>query len=125
MIKPTFHDKRMKVNPELEILGFGAGLENERETETIQRETEFANGEEEIEGFMEEMIVDEAIDESIVKENVWELGMREEEEGVMVLTEEECSLEEEVNEESVMVEMVANERCVEMLQMVDVGCEGD
>lgn len=64
---------------------------------------------------MKEMIVDEAIDESIVKEYVWELGMREEEKRVMVLAEEESSLEEEVNDDSIVVEIVANERCVEML----------
>lgn len=118
---PTFHYKRMKVNPELEISGSGAGLENQREGETMEVETVFADREEEIEGFMEELIVDEAIDESIVEENVGELGMREEKKGVMGLAEGECSLEEEVNEEGVVVEMVLNERDMDLFQMVDGG----
>lgn len=115
----------MKVNPELPIRGSGARLENERESESIEGETVFADGEEEIEGFVEEMVVDEAVDESIVEDIVGELGMREEEERVTVFAEEESSLEEGFNEENVMVEIVADERCVEKLQMVDGGCDGD
>lgn len=51
--------------------------------------------------------------------------MREEEKGVMGLAEEESSLEEEVNEEGVVVEMVVNERDVDLFQMVDGGSYGD
>lgn len=125
MSKPTLHHKRVKVNPELEISSSSAGFENEREGETIEGKTVFADGEEEIDGFMEELIVDEAIDESIVEENVGELCMRVEEKGVMGLAEEESSLEEEVNEEGIVVEMVANERDVDLFQMIDGGCDGD
>lgn len=125
MIKPTFDHKGMKINPKLATRGSGACLENQREGETMEVETMFADGEEEIEGFMEEMIIDEAIDETIVEENVGELGMREEEIGVFGLAEEESSLEEEVDEEGVVVEMVVNERDVDLFQMIDGGCDGD
>ncbi|KAF2545731.1 hypothetical protein F2Q70_00023767 [Brassica cretica] len=116
----------MELNPEVKILGSNARLEDERESETVEREAVlFADGEEEVERFAEEAVVDEAVDESVVEEDVWELGVGEEEEGVVVFAEEESSLEEEVNEVSVMVVIVVDERRVDLFQVVDGGCDGD
>ncbi|KAF3589879.1 hypothetical protein F2Q69_00032155 [Brassica cretica] len=115
----------MELNPEVKILGSNARLEDERESETVEREAVFADGEEEVERFAEEVVVDEAVDESVIEEDVGELGVGEEEEGVVVFAEEESSLEEEVNEVSVMVVIVVDERRVDLFQVVDGGCDGD
>lgn len=122
----------MELDPELEILGSSARLEDERESETVEGGEAVvvlsADGEEEVERLAEEVVVDEAVDESVVEEDVWELGVGEEEEGVVVLAEGESSLEEEVEEvrrSVVMVESVVDERCVDLFQVVEGGCDGD
>ncbi|KAG2272534.1 hypothetical protein Bca52824_067089 [Brassica carinata] len=111
----------MKLDPELKVPRSGARLEDERESETVEGETLLfvvADGEEEVERFAEEAVVDEAVDESVVEEDVWELCVGEEEGGVVVLAEEESSLEEEVDEVSVVAEGVVDERCVDLFQVV-------